>query len=79
MEPLLDPSNPLHGAIVGALVLTGLVSAWLGVRDGFVRREMRTNSGMLVGTKAVLAGAMYVATGLVAVVGGIVFFLKARG
>jgi hypothetical protein len=79
MEPLLDPSNPLHGVIVAALVLTGLVSAWLGVRDGFVRREMRTNSGMLVGTKAVLAGAMYVATGLVAVVGGIVFFLKARG
>lgn len=79
MEPLLDPSNPLHGAIVAALVLTGLVSAWLGVRDGFVRREMRTNSGMLVGTKAVLAGAMYVATGLGAIVGGIVFFLKARG
>ncbi len=78
MEPLLDSSNPLHVGIVATLLLTGAVSAWLGVRDGFVRREMRTSSGLLVGTKAMLAGSLYVATGVVAIVGGVVFFLKAR-
>jgi hypothetical protein len=79
MEPLLDPSNPLHGVIVVTLVATGALTAWLGVRDGFLRREMRTNSGTLVGTRAMLAGTMYVATGLFAIAGGVVFFLKARG
>jgi len=79
MEPLLDPSNPLSVAIVIVLVVGGALSAWLGLRDGFLRREMRTNSGLLVGTRAMLAGAMYIATGLLAVAGGIVFFLKARG
>jgi hypothetical protein len=78
MEPLLDPTSPLHGAIVVVLTLGGAVSTWLGIRDGFVRREMRTNSGLLVGSKAMLAGALYVATGVAAVLGGIVFFLKAR-
>lgn len=78
MEPLLDSGNPLHGAIVATLVLAGLASAWLGVRDGFVRREMRTNSGLLVGAKAMLAGALYVASGLLALGSGIAFFLKAR-
>lgn len=79
MEPLLDRTNPLHASIVIALVATGAISAWLGVRDGFIRREMRTTSGLLVGVKAMLAGALYVATGLAAIGGGIAFFLKARG
>jgi hypothetical protein len=79
MEPLLEPSNPLHVAIVTTLVLTGAASAWIGLRDGFLRREVRTNSGLLVGGKAMLAGSMYIATGLGAIAGGIVFFLKARG
>jgi len=79
MEPLLDPTNPLHVAIVLVLVLGGAASSWLGLRDGFIRREMRTNSGLLVGTKAMLAGTMYIATGVFAIVGGIAFFLKARG
>jgi hypothetical protein len=78
MEPLLDPSNPLHVAIVLALVLGGAASCWLGLRDGFLRREMRTNSGLLVGTRAMLAGTMYIATGLMAVASGIAFFLRAR-
>ncbi len=78
MEPLLDPGSPLHVAIVVALVVTGAASAWIGLRDGFLRREMRTNSGLLVGTKAMLAGALYIATGLVAVGGAVAFFLKAR-
>ncbi|HSM93333.1 MAG TPA: hypothetical protein VLT47_10630 [Anaeromyxobacteraceae bacterium] len=79
MEPLLDPSNPLHAVIVTVLILAGGVSIWLGIRDGFVRREMRTNSGLLSGTKAMLAGALYVATGLFSVLTGIASFLKARG
>jgi len=79
VEPLLDRSNPLHVAIVATLLVTGVASAWLGVRDGFVRREMRTNSGLLVGTKAMLAGSLYVVTGVGAIIGGIIFFLKARG
>jgi hypothetical protein len=79
MEPLLDPTNPLHVAIVLVLVLGGAASSWLGLRDGFIRREMRTNSGLLVGAKAMLAGTMYIATGVFAIVGGIAFFLKARG
>ncbi|MGB8932919.1 MAG: hypothetical protein WCC48_16870 [Anaeromyxobacteraceae bacterium] len=79
MEPLLDSSNPLHAAIVAVLVLGGAASTWLGVRDGFMRREMRTNGGVLVGTKAMLAGAAYVTSGVFAIAGGIVFFLKARG
>ena len=78
MEPLLDRANPLHVAIVAALIVTGVASAWLGLRDGFLRREMRTNSGMLVGAKAMLAGSLYVASGLLAIVGGIVFFVRAR-
>jgi hypothetical protein len=78
VEPLLDPGNPLHVAIVAALVLTGIASSWLGLRDGFIRREMRTNSGLLTGARAMLAGALYVVTGLGAIAGAIAFFLKAR-
>jgi uncharacterized protein YjeT (DUF2065 family) len=78
MEPLLDSSNPLHVAIVLVLILGGATSSWLGLRDGFLRREMRTNSGLLIGGRAMMAGAMYIATGLVAVAGGIVFFLRAH-
>jgi hypothetical protein len=78
MEPLLDPTNPLHVAIVLVLVFGGAASSWLGLRDGFVRREMRTNAGLLVGSRAMMAGAMYIATGLLAVAGGVIFFFKAR-
>jgi hypothetical protein len=78
VEPLLDSSNPLHVVIVAVLVLGGALSTWLGVRDGFLRREMRTNSGLLVGPKAMVAGTMYIATGLFALIGGIAFFLRAR-
>jgi hypothetical protein len=79
MEPMLDPNSPVHVGIVVALMAGGAVSAWLGVRDGFVRREMRTNSGLLVGSKALLAGLLYFATGVLSLVGGVVFLLRARG
>lgn len=78
MEPLLDPSSPLHAAIVLVLAVAGGATAWLGVRDGFLRKEMRTSSGLLVGARAMAAGAMYVATGLASVAGAVIFFIKAR-
>ena len=78
MEPLFDPSSPIHATIVLVPALAGGLSAWLGLRDGFLRKEMRTNAGLLVGSKAMVAGAMYIATGLVSVAGAIVFFVKAR-
>jgi hypothetical protein len=79
MEPLLDPANPLHWVIVVALMAGGVVSAWLGIRDGLLRRELRTNSGLLLGPKALLAGLLYLATGLASIGGAIAFFLRARG
>jgi hypothetical protein len=78
VEPLLERTNPLHVGIVAALLLSGVASTWLGLRDGFLRREMRTSSGLLVGTKAMLAGSLYVASGVLAIAGAIVFFVKAR-
>ena len=78
MEPLFDPSNPLHAIIVLVLALAGAATAWLGLRDGFLRKSMRTNSGLLLGPKAMVAGAMYIATGLASMAGAIVFFIKAR-
>lgn len=78
MEPLFDPSSPIHAAIVAVLALAGAATAWLGLRDGFLRKSMRTNSGLLIGSKAMLAGAMYIATGLVSVAGAVIFFIKAR-
>jgi hypothetical protein len=46
------------------------------VRDGFLRRELRTSGGILRGGKAIAAGALYVATGLAGVSGAIVFLLR---
>lgn len=60
------------------LLLSGLACAWLGVRDGFVRRTMRTSSGTLTGGKAVVAGVLYVVTGVAGVWGAVAFLLRAR-
>jgi hypothetical protein len=46
------------------------------VRDGFVRRELRTSGGLLRGGRAVAAGALYLATGLAGVAGAIAFLLR---
>jgi hypothetical protein len=78
MEVLLDGSSPLHWLVVGVLFVSGVLTAWLGIRDGFVRREMRTNSGPMRGGKAVVAGALYAAFGLAGVAGAILFLLRAR-
>jgi hypothetical protein len=78
MEVFLDGSSPLHWLVVVVLFVSGALTAWMGIRDGFIRREMRTNSGTMRGGRAVLAGALYAAFGLAGVVGAIVFVLRAR-
>jgi hypothetical protein len=78
MEVLLDGSSPLHWLVVAVLLVSGVLTAWLGVRDGLLRREMRTNSGPIRGGKAVAAGALYAAFGLAGVAGAILFALRAR-
>ena len=78
MEALLDRSNPLHWAVVLVLLVSGALTAYLGVRDGFARREVRTNSAVLAGWKAVAAGAVYLAFGLAGVLGAVLFALRAR-
>jgi hypothetical protein len=78
MEVLLDGSSPLHWLVVAVLFVSGALTAWLGIRDGLVRREMRTNSGPMRGGKALAAGALYAAFGLAGVAGAIVFLLRAR-
>lgn len=78
MEVLLDGSSPLHWLVVAVLAVSGVLTAWMGVRDGFVRRVVRTNSGPLTGWKAVAAGAMYAGFGIAGVAGAILFVLRAR-
>lgn len=60
------------------LLASGVACAWLGVRYGFIRRTMRTTSGVLTGGKAVTAGALYVATGVAGIWGAVQFLLRAR-
>jgi hypothetical protein len=78
MELLLDGSSPLHWLVVTVLLVSGALTAWIGLRDGVVRREMRTNSGPIRGWKALAAGALYAAFGLAGVAGAILFVLRAR-
>ena len=78
MEVLLDGSSPLHWLVVAVLAVSGALTAWMGVRDGFVRRVVRTNSGPLTGWKAVAAGLLYAGFGLAGVAGAAFFVLRAR-
>jgi hypothetical protein len=76
VESLLDRGNPWHWLVAAVLVVSGIPCLWLGVRDGFVRRVMRTSGGRLEGGKAMAAGALYVATGLAGILGGLAFFAR---
>ena len=78
MEAFLDGSSPLHWLVVLVLLVSGALTAWMGIRDGFVRGVVRTNSGPMTGGKARVAGALYVAFGLAGVVGAVIFVLRAR-
>jgi hypothetical protein len=78
MEAFLDGSSPLHWLVVLVLLVSGALTAWVGVRDGFLRGVVRTNSGPLTGGKARAAGILYLAFGLAGVAGAVVFVLRAR-
>lgn len=76
MEAFLDKGNPLAWVVVAVLLVSGLFCAWLGLKDGLVRRELRTSGGLLRGGKAVAAGLVYLAFGLAGVVGAVLFLLR---
>jgi hypothetical protein len=78
IELFLDRANPLHWAAVAVLAVSGLACAWIGVRDGFVRGTMRTNSGVLRGRAAVLGGLAYLVTGAAGLAGALWFLIRAR-
>ncbi|MCM2334943.1 MAG: hypothetical protein NDI82_13500 [Anaeromyxobacteraceae bacterium] len=78
MELLLDRGNPLHWIVVLVLAASGLVTIWLRVRDGLVRRRVRASSGDITGAGAVAAGLVYVASGLAGLWGAAWFVLGGR-
>jgi hypothetical protein len=78
MELFLDRGNPVHWIAVAVLLVSGLLTAWIGVRDGLVRRELSTSSGVLTGQRAIAAGLVYLAFGVAGAIGGLLFVLKAR-
>jgi hypothetical protein len=76
IELFLDRTNAWHLVAAAVLAVSGVACAWIGVRDGFLRRRVRTNSGLLTGRGAAVAGALYVATGVAGVAGAILFLLR---
>jgi hypothetical protein len=76
IELFLDRGNPLHWLAVAVLLVSGLLTGWIGVRDGLVRRSMRTSSGVLTGQAAIAAGLVYLIFGLAGVAGGAFFVLN---
>lgn len=78
MEALLDRGSALHWMAVAVLAISGAPCAWIGLRDGFVRREMTTNGGRLTGARAMAAGAVYLAFGVAGIAGAVVFVMRGR-
>jgi hypothetical protein len=78
MEAFLDRSSALHWAAVIVLAASGIACGWIGVRDGWIRRELRTNAGVLTGRRAAVAGALYVATALAGIAGAVAFLARGR-
>jgi hypothetical protein len=76
MELLLDRSSPLGWVVAAVLLVSGAAAIWIGVRDGFVRREVRASSGTITGARAVATGILYVATGLAGVWAALSFALR---
>jgi hypothetical protein len=73
MEFFLDRSSPLSWAVAGVLFLSGVVAVWIGVRDGFVRRRLGASSGVMTGRRAMLAGALYVLSGIAGIWAAVAF------
>lgn len=78
MEHLLDRADPLHWIAAAVLLVSGAAAVWIGVRDGFVRREVRTSGGLMRGARAVAVGVLYAGTGLAGVWGAVAFLLRGR-
>jgi hypothetical protein len=78
IEALLDRGSPWHWAAVAVLAISGAPCAFIGLRDGFVRRELETNGGKLTGARAMAAGAVYLAFGLAGIAGAIAFVARGR-
>lgn len=76
MEIFFDRGSPLHVAFVVALLAASLVCCWVGVRDGFVRRTVRTNAGVWRGGKAQAVGALYLLSGLAGLAGALIFLFR---
>lgn len=77
IELFLDRGNALHWIAVAVLLVSGVLTAWFGVRDGLVRRFMSTSSGVLTGERAVAAGLLYLLFGLAGVIGALLFVIRA--
>lgn len=75
MELLFDRGSPAGWVVAAVLLVSGIAAIWLGVRDGFVRREVRATSGTMTGRAAVATGVLYVVTGLLGVWGALSFAL----
>jgi hypothetical protein len=78
MDALLDRGSALHWIAVLVLAISGAPCAWIGLRDGFLRRDLRTNGGRLTGARAMAAGAVYLAFGLAGIAGAAAFVLRGR-
>lgn len=76
MEIFFDRSSPLHVVFVAVLLLSSLLCCWVGLRDGFLRQQVRTNAGVWRGRKAQAVGALYLASGLAGLAGALIFLLR---
>jgi len=76
VEIFFDRSSALHVLFVVALLVSSLLCCWVGLRDGFVRRSVRTNAGVWRGRKAQAVGALYLAAGLSGLAGALIFLLR---
>lgn len=77
IELLLDRGSALHWALVAVLAVSGAPCAWIGLR-GCLRQELTTNGGLLTGSRAVAAGAVYLAFGLAGLAGAVAFVFAGR-
>ena len=64
--------------VVLVLAVSGAATGWMGLRDGLRRRRIRASSGDLTGAAAVAAGLVYLAFGLLGLLGAGWFVVGGR-